>query len=202
MVGRLSTRIKICGVTRWKDAEAAIEYGADALGLVMEPTSPRSVVGMQEALEIPRKLGPFIASVAVYGRFHGDIPAGFTAAQIVEGGPDVPSVPLIRCMRLDGAEVIAAGGEESPFAIVLDAYSPHAYGGTGKTVDWNRAAEFVMSSDVPVILAGGLNPDNVAEAIEIVRPYGVDVSSGVEAMPGVKDLGKLRAFIDAVRSMG
>lgn len=201
MVGKLSTRIKICGITRWRDAEAAIEYGADALGFVMEPSSPRSVFNFQEALDIPKALGPFIQSVAVYGRFHGEVPSGFNAVQIVEGAPSDLPVPLLHSIRLAGTEIIELPSLTDASGIVLDAYSPDAYGGTGKTVDWDRAAEFVMSTELPVILAGGLNPDNAAEAIETVRPYGVDVSSGVEAMPGTKDLGKLKAFIEAVRSV-
>jgi phosphoribosylanthranilate isomerase len=89
-----------------------------------------------------------------------------------------------------------------PAAILLDAYSENEYGGTGKRVDWELAATIVEKHGWPVILAGGLTPDNVAEAIRIVRPYAVDVSSGIESSPGIKDHGKMKAFVEAVRSAG
>lgn len=189
------TRVKICGITRWADAEAAIEAGADALGFIFEPSSPRFIGDSPElALRVP----PFVESVAVFAGYY-DHPglAHFEAVQFASGNPP-RRLKRLKVFRL-GEEKQEAAAAYVDSAILLDAFDEQAHGGTGKPVDWDVAAAIVQAARVPVVLAGGLNPDNVAEAIRKVRPYAVDVSSGVESAPGMKDHGKVRAFIEAVR---
>jgi len=195
----VKTRVKICGLTRQEDAEWALECGADALGFVFQPESKR-YVGGRSAEQIPQQLGPFALCVAVYGLVPSDLelPKGFAAVQ-GEGASFLPSGHSIEAIRLRGIEYpdlsqIAAS------AVLLDAYDPSAYGGTGKTIDWNIAAEIVRSSTLPVILAGGLTPENVAEAIRVTRPYAVDVCSGVEASFGIKDKSRVKDFIEAAKN--
>ncbi|MBA3727476.1 MAG: phosphoribosylanthranilate isomerase [Armatimonadetes bacterium] len=188
------TRVKICGVARAEDAEAAAEAGADAVGFVFEPGSPR-YVGRSTDLHLA--LPPYVVSVAVFGPFLPDAGAtGFDRIQYLSGSP---TGRLIRAFRLGEtplAEIVAH--RSSP--ILIDAFHSEQFGGTGERADWEAVAQIVRSASVPVILAGGLTPDNVAEAIRIVRPYAVDVSSGVEASPGVKDHAQIRDFIAAARS--
>lgn len=189
------TRVKICGLTRIMDVEAAIEAGADAIGFVMEPTSPRYVGASQEIMDCIRALGPYVSTFAVYGNLAAPYPA-VSMLQFVEGETDLPHV---RAIRMREGEVLATETGDNCRALLLDAYDPHAYGGTGKVLDWLAARDFVISSPLPVILAGGLTPENVASAIAAVQPYGVDVSSGVESSPGIKDAVKIRDFLQAAR---
>lgn len=194
------TKIKFCGFTREEDVKYAVDLGIHAFGFNREPSSPRYLDSTKVA-QFAAALPPFQVSVSVYGRYSGEyVPTNL--AQFVEC-ETMPSVPSIWALRLGGdlkdLEGIRTGN--GVVALLLDAYSPDAYGGTGKTIDWQLAAtatQFVSS----VILAGGLTPDNVAEAIRIVRPYAVDVSSGIESSPGIKDRGKMKAFVEAVRSAG
>ncbi len=189
------TRVKICGITRPSDGDKALEYGADALGFVMEPTSPRYVGANFEIMDYIRALGPYVTTFAVYGRVAEPFPA-VTLIQHVEGSCFHPHV---LSLRMRAGEILTYQASEHCRALLLDAFDPHAFGGTGTTVDWMAAKVFVESTPLPVILAGGLNPENVASAIATVRPYGVDVSSGVESTPGVKDPAKMRDFIAAVK---
>lgn len=185
------TWVKICGLTRRQDVEAALHAGADALGFVMEPTSPR-FVGFETTLH---RLAPEgIDAVAVFGEYRAESNLdGFRWAQCIAGEPPIPA---IRTVRLSEGWTMPSG--EGP--ILLDAFDPESFGGTGRQVDWEAAAEIVQATNRRVILAGGLTPENVGQAIAVVRPHGVDVSSGVEASPGVKDAGKVREFIAAVRA--
>jgi phosphoribosylanthranilate isomerase len=196
--------VKICGLRDQRDVEAAVAAGADAVGFVLETSSPR-YAGEKAEIAVPDG----IEKIAVFGELRR-IPAGFTGVQYVIGVPPPQSMHLKRFQvrRLGdpavyspatAAQVIASAGSVPPSAIVLDSYNPNMYGGTGKAVDWEEAARFVESEILPVILAGGLTSENVANAIRIVRPWGVDVSSGVEASPGNKDVGKIRAFIEAAK---
>jgi phosphoribosylanthranilate isomerase len=199
------TAIKICGITRLEDAEAAVALGANALGFVLWPQSPRHA--SPEAVQrIGAFLPPFVIKVGVFvspsagdvtdaaargiqlAQIHGDVPAW-------PGGR--PPVPVIRAVHLgaDGPESIEP--EVPDATILLDAHDPDRHGGTGTTIDWNRAA--LVARLRRVVLAGGLTPDNVAQAIEAVRPYAVDVASGVEASPGVKDHELMRRFIAAAK---
>ncbi|GMV35765.1 MAG: N-(5'-phosphoribosyl)anthranilate isomerase [Fimbriimonadales bacterium] len=194
------TRVKICGITRLEDALVAIEMGVHALGFVLEPSSPRYVGGRGDLLRAVASLPPFVSTVAVYGVRGGgrsDWEEAVSAVQAVEGEP---AKPLLRTLRLESEADIERLSDviRGASALVLDAFHPTQMGGTGRALDWSLAAKVSAISPVPVILAGGLTPDNVAEAAYVVRPYAVDVSSGVESEPGVKDARKMEAFIRAV----
>jgi phosphoribosylanthranilate isomerase len=197
--------LKICGITRLSDARHAIDNGATALGFVFWPRSPRAVTPNQAA-GIIRELPGGVLTVGVFVnesldgirrivtetgigavQLHGDEPATF-AAEI--------SQPILRSVTLDDGEAVW-GAWPRGTTWLLDAADPVRRGGTGRQVDWSRAA--TLSLDRRVVLAGGLTPANVAEAIEAVRPYGVDVSSGVEATPGVKDVDKVAQFLANAR---
>jgi phosphoribosylanthranilate isomerase len=194
------TRVKICGLTRREDAELAIEYGAHALGFIFQPNSKRFLP------EVPSwiaKLPPYVSRVAVYG----NAPVAFTeeAFHAIQGVADSFSsawsdsrqrIGAVRVRADDTVESVLAQAEGCD-AVLLDAYQEGVYGGTGHVIDWSFAAAVVKASAIPVVLAGGLTPENVAEAISVVRPYAVDVCSGVEAEPGVKEAGKLKAFLEA-----
>ena len=194
--------VKICGIRRLEDAEAAVALGAHALGFVFWPQSPRYVDPFR-AKAIVATLPPFvsavglfvnqpaadIASVASLARLgavqlHGDVSPEDAA---VLGGPVVSALSLAAAERdLDRWP--------ERVTILLDAHDPERRGGTGRTLDWDAAAAIARRRRV--VLAGGLNPDNIAAAVERVRPFGVDVSSGVESAPGVKDVGRLRALFE------
>ncbi len=197
------TRVKICGITRLVDAIAAIEFGADALGFVLERSSPRYIGDNPEAMEIPFQLPPFIQTIAVFG--HADPErdlSEFDAVQCISADHLV-SKRLIYVIRPTGPESIeeAIRAQTQADAILVDAFHPNKLGGAGIVANWELAAQIRESVELPVILAGGLTPENVCDAIRAVRPYAVDVSSGVESEPGIKDHVKLRAFIEAARSL-
>ena len=202
--------VKICGITNEEDALVAVEAGADALGFIMYRKSPRYVDAAM-AKRIIARLPPFVVPVGVFvneeagvvrdlvdrcgfglAQLHGDEPAAYCQ--------DLGR-PAMKAVRLkDRGTFLALAefhGRANVRGFVVDAFSDQAYGGTGQTVDWSLAAEVARSS--PVLLAGGLTPDNVADAIRAVHPYGVDVSSGVEASPGKKDRAKVRAFIQTAK---
>jgi phosphoribosylanthranilate isomerase len=202
-------RSKICGITRIEDALIAAEAGADAIGLVFYAKSPRAV-SVQQAQAIIAALPPFVTSVGLFvnaGRdelnailevvpldllqFHGDEAPGFC---------DGFNRPYIKALRVRSGEDVAARIEAYGQAsgILLDTYVPGVPGGTGLAFDW---ALVPQDLSVPIILAGGLTSENVRNAIEQVRPYAVDVSGGVEAGKGIKDAGKVRAFVRAVRGV-
>lgn len=185
------TRVKICGLTRIVDLEVAIEAGADAVGLILEPTSPRFLT-RDQFNELARRAGPFCTVVAVYGHAVAPFPkAQAYQAHVFE---DNPPGMKIATYGMGGNTDVPDGD-----SVLLDSFSKDAFGGTGRRVDWNLAGEFVLTCPRPVILAGGLNPDNVAIAIQKVMPYAVDVSSGVEVAPGIKDAAMIRDFIQAAR---
>jgi phosphoribosylanthranilate isomerase len=203
--------VKICGLTRQSDAEAAVIAGADALGFVFEPSSPRYV---GDSTSLHEAVPNGIERVAVFGVLRDVNLNGFTLVQFVEGeapkadadvglavGATVTPLRHLRVVRdLMSFDVPDSG--QHPEALVLDSHDSKQWGGTGVAVDWVSASEFVRRTNRKVVLAGGLTPDNVAEAIRTVRPWGVDVSSGVESSPGKKDQGKIRAFIQAARGAG
>jgi len=203
----MATRIKICGITRREDARLAVDLGAAALGFNFYPPSPR-YIEPRRAAEIIRQLPPFVASVGVFadeddeehvaGVAHD---AGAMAIQL--RGPKLPATsgalagyPLILALgvgeRLNPEEF----GRLKARAFLLDAQDSKLLGGTGKTFDWRLARDAKKYGNI--ILAGGLMPENVGQAIREVRPFAVDVASGVESAPGVKDAAKLRAFFAAV----
>lgn len=195
------TRIKICGLTRPEDVEVAVEEGASAIGIVLDPISKRYVADPVLIAELIAAATPFVTRVAVFGTL-GELPAHapFDAVQFVDGPTAPPqSTRIIRAFRV-------APGDQSPElwptadAILLDARVEGLMGGTGHTVDEDAARRWIAASPVPAILAGGLTPRNVAEKVVSLTPYGVDVSSGVEFSPGIKDHARIREFCDAVRN--
>ncbi len=206
----MSIKIKICGITNLQDAEAAVEAGADALGFVFYPKSPRAIEPAV-AKRIIANLPPFVLPVGVF--VNHDLAAirnvfdecGLTLAQL--HGDETPTFcealkrPVLRALRLrDRSSLLSLAEYKGRIGIkgfVIDAFSSQAYGGTGQTVDWSLAREVAMVT--PIILAGGLTPTNVQEAIQHVQPYGVDVSSGVGETPQKKDHDKIRAFTQAAR---
>ncbi len=195
------TRIKICGLTRRQDTELAIELGADALGFIHEPKSPRYI--RDEDLKWIAALPPIPIKVAVFGVVDKPVATAFDAIQgvewVLDQGPSFKRIHVVRPRQGQRPEELLTAIQPAS-AIHLDAFSESAFGGTGKKVDLDFAAEFDRLSPLPVILAGGLTPENVAEAIEKVRPFAVDLSSGIESSPGIKDPFKMRDFIQAVRS--
>jgi phosphoribosylanthranilate isomerase len=206
----MSIKIKICGITNLEDALVAVEAGADALGFVFYTKSPRCIEpGV--AKRIIAQLPPFVLPVGVFVNQDQETirqvfdECGLAFAQL--HGDETPIFcdylgrPVLRALRLrDRGSLLALAeykGRVGVRGFVVDAFSSEAYGGTGQTVDWTLAREVAKSA--PILLAGGLTPSNVQEAIRQVQPYGVDVSSGVEDRPGKKDHEKVRAFTQAVR---
>lgn len=200
-------RSKICGITRIEDALLAAEAGADAIGLVFYARSPRAV-DVRRARAIVAALPPFVTSVGLFVnasrcelneildavpldllQFHGD-----ERAADCEGYHR----PYLKALRVRHGEDVAARCAEYPSAagILLDTFVPGVPGGTGESFDWSLVP---AEPGCPIVLAGGLNAGNVGAAIAQVRPWAVDVSGGVEAAPGIKDAGKVRAFLAAVR---
>jgi phosphoribosylanthranilate isomerase len=201
------TRIKICGITSAADAAAAVAAGADALGFVFVPGTPRHVTA-EAAAEIIATLPPFVTPVGVFV----DQPAA-AIVQIISccrlgavqlHGSEPPElarampVPAIKAFRIRSRDDLAPLAWYPARAFLLDSYLEGRPGGTGAAFPWEAAVG--APARAPIILAGGLTPDNVAEAVRRVRPYGVDVSSGVERAPGAKDRRKLEEFIAHVRS--
>jgi phosphoribosylanthranilate isomerase len=208
------TRIKICGITNNDDVRAACDYGADALGFIFVPGSPRYVgADLPSARRLMHDVPPFVWRVGVFDTPNADFsgPPELHAIQYYHGGERFQSgafspyrhTPLpIKAFRVkDEDSLREIVTDSSPKELILlDAYSPNALGGTGHTFNWELAKR-AKHIGLPIVLAGGLTPDNVAEAVAAVRPYMVDVSSGVEAEPGRKDHDKLRRFIRAIREV-
>lgn len=206
----LRTRVKICGITRPEDALAAARWGADAIGLVFYPPSPRAVT-LDQALAVSRVLPAFVSTVALFVdparaeveavlaalpvdllQFHGHEAADFCAAF---------GRPYIKALAVrEGHDVAAvAAGYGAARGILLDTYRPGVPGGTGETFDWSNMPVGLAQ---PLILAGGLNARNVAAAIRRVQPYAVDVSGGVERARGSKDEDLIAAFMQEVNRVG
>ena len=195
-------RVKVCGITRMEDATAAVEAGADALGFIFHKDSPRNI-SPTEAGAIVRALPPFVSTVGGFvNRVQEEVAdfmkkAGLAVAQL--HGDESPEFctffpRVIKAVRVRGAEDLAGlSSYTCVSAFLLDAYSSEAYGGTGRRLDWTLAEAAAKTKRI--ILAGGLDPGNVEEAVRTVRPYGVDVSSGVESSPGIKDHDLIREFV-------
>jgi phosphoribosylanthranilate isomerase len=195
------TLIKFCGMTREQDVRDAVALGADAVGFVLWEGSPRCVAPHRLAALIAC-LSPSVVPVGVFVRPTRDdiqrgIDAGIRLVQLhgLEEQPTEASVETWIAVSLERDRFIAALPRET--TVLLDAHDPSRHGGTGRTIDWSRAAD--VSAERRMVLAGGLTAANVADAIRTVRPYGVDVSSGIEDTPGVKNAGAMRAFAVAVR---
>jgi len=204
------TRIKICGLKHCEDAMKAVESGADAIGLVFVEKSPR-YVSLTEARVIAEAMPPFVTVVGLFMdataamvrealkvvplnllQFHGDESPDFC---------DQFEIPYIKVLRMRKNVNVTAFAQEYPNAagLLLDTYHEGIAGGTGQVFDWQRVPD---DCPLPIILAGGLNPENVATAINTAHPYAVDVSSGVESRPAVKDYDKIKTFINEVNQIG
>lgn len=195
-------RVKICGITNLEDAHHAVDCGADALGFIFYPGSPR-FIDPDRARCIIAELPPLMTTV---GLFVNEPPvrireiADFCGLNVIQlHGDELPdqcSHPpyrVVKAVRLETGMTAESMPKYPVSALLLDASVPGQYGGTGQLCDWETAAGFAAQQRI--ILAGGLKPGNVAEAVQRVRPYGVDVSSGVEASPGRKDPEKVAQFI-------
>jgi phosphoribosylanthranilate isomerase len=211
--------VKVCGITRLQDADCAAGLGATAIGFIFWPGSPR-YIAPDDAREIVRQTSSRLSTVGVFvnasmeqirtivgtvgldlAQLHGSESPEY-CRQLARLGPPGPEghTRLIKAVGLkDGAAVDAEAeidGFDSDVVILLDTHDPARHGGTGRTVNWNAARQIAASRRT--ILSGGLSAENVGAALESVRPYGIDVSSGVESAPGVKDAGKLRRFFEAL----
>ena len=203
----MRTRVKICGLTRESDVRAAAELGVDAVGLVFYPRSPRAV-DIEQAQRLVGCVSPFVTSVglfvdadpayvrAVLGKvpldllqFHGEEPPEHCSAF---------GRPWVKAIRMrHGVDLVAlAAHYRAAAGLLLDTYDPASAGGTGRCFDWDRVPTGLTAR---IILAGGLDPDNVADAIRHVQPYAVDVSGGVESDKGIKDRAKMASFLKGVR---
>ena len=202
----MRTRVKICGITRPEDALEAILHGADAIGLVFYPQSPRYVTPLQAA-EIVKKIPAFITVVGLFVNAEAseisDILSAVHLDLLQFHGDETPmqcrqfSRPYMKAIRVksDTNLVQYAADYADAKALLLDAFAEGVPGGTGQVFDWNLIPS---NLSVPVVLAGGLNADNVTQAIQKVRPYAVDVSGGGEASKGIKDAAKIAAFMRGV----
>jgi phosphoribosylanthranilate isomerase len=204
------TRVKICGITRVDDARHAAAAGADALGLIFYPPSPRSLHDLQLAKDIAVAVGPFVTVTALFvnpePRWVDQVLTQVPVGLLQFHGDESPAFcesfarPYMKALRMKPGLDVKASVEAYPnaTAVLLDAYSPGCAGGTGETFDWDRVP---AGAATPIVLAGGLTPDNVADAVARVKPYGVDVSGGVEASSGgqpaygIKDSEKVAAFV-------
>ncbi|OBS08908.1 phosphoribosylanthranilate isomerase [Acidihalobacter prosperus] len=203
----MRTRIKICGITRLADAQSACEAGVDALGFVFYPRSPRHIAPAL-ARDIVGRVPPFVTCVGLFLdaavdevreiaervgldvlQFHGNEPPEVCRAG---GRPYLKAVG----MQGQGDPISYAARYEDAQGFLLDSHGQGEAGGTGRTFDWAQAP---VALPAPIILAGGLKPENVGEAVVRMRPYAVDVSSGVESAPGVKDASRIMRFVSEVR---
>ena len=204
----MSVKVKICGITNTADAMAAAEAGADLIGLMFYEKSPRQV-SVPKAVEITRALPPFLVRVGVFVnptedqvwqaigecglnilQFHGDETPEFCTQF---------GLMSMKAFRIRDADSLRGMSDYSTEAWLLDTFSANQRGGTGERFNWDLAVE-ANKLGRPIFLAGGLTPENVADAVRQVQPYGVDVSSGVESTPGKKDSKKVAAFIQAAKA--
>ena len=204
----MSVRVKICGITRVEDALAAVDAGADALGFMFYEASSRGVTPGQ-VLEILRELPPFVARVGVFvNPLAANVRATITETGIDTlqfHGEESPAfcrqfgLRVIKAFRVRDAESLKPLADFQCETWLLDSFVEGKHGGTGAGFNWDLAAQAVKQGG-RVILAGGLTPENAADAVRRVRPYALDVSSGVELTPGEKDAARVRAFIAAAKS--
>jgi phosphoribosylanthranilate isomerase len=205
----MKTRVKICGITNLADALAAVEAGADALGFNFYEKSTR-YVSLKTAAAISKQLPPFVMRVGVFVnsseefvlraigecnltmlQFHGDEPPEFCTQF---------GLMSMKAFRIRDEKSLEELPKHQTDAYLLDAYSAEAFGGTGEKFNWDLAIE-AQKFGKPIFLAGGLTPENVADAVKKVKPFGVDVSSGVEISPGKKNHAKVKAFIHAAKNV-
>ena len=203
-------RIKICGITRVEDALAAAQLGAHAIGLVFFAGSPRAVT-LQQARDIIAALPPFVVPVGLFVNADAQTVRATIAAAPVQllqfHGDETPQycagfgLPYLRAVRVrPGVDLLQYAREfHTARGLLLDAYVDGVHGGTGATFDWSLIPRDLPA---PVVLSGGLHAENVTEAVRRVRPWAVDVSSGVESAKGIKDVQKMAAFMTGVRNAG
>ena len=204
----MRVRVKICGITRVEDALSAVEQGADAIGLVFYDQSPRNV-SINQAVEIASHIPAFVSVVGLFVNaepsFINEVISNAKIDLLQFHGDESPeectnySLPFIKAIRVKSDTNLVQYAKEysAAKALLLDAYTEGVAGGTGHVFDWNLIPKQLAK---PIILAGGLKADNVAQAIQQVMPYAVDVSGGVEASKGIKDAAKLAAFMHQVYS--
>jgi phosphoribosylanthranilate isomerase len=204
----MNTRVKICGITRVEDALEAAKQGSDAIGLVFYAASPRNVSN-EVARAIVAALPPFVSVVGLFvnaSRANIDAVLAEVRLDVLQfHGDETPddcsqfNLPFLKAIRVNADTNLLqyANDFRHAQALLLDAHSEAAYGGTGQTFDWNLIPAELSK---PIILAGGLNADNVEQAIMQVKPYAVDVSGGVELSKGIKDADKIAAFMQGVRN--
>ena len=206
----MPTRVKICGITTWDDARICVDLGASALGFNFYPSSPRAI-SPADAWNIIRRLPPFVEAVGVFVNWPPLVVDALARALRLRSvqlhGEESPKevAELARSHRVIKAVQVGRGFRVAALSryrradgLLLDGFARGLHGGTGRTLDWNLARSARRYGRI--ILAGGLTPDNIAEAIRLARPYAVDVASGVEARPGRKDPARLRALFAAVES--
>jgi phosphoribosylanthranilate isomerase len=200
------TKVKICGIKNLNDAIFAVDYGADAIGFVFAKSIRK--ISKEKARAIVRKLPPFVTTVGLFvNQTAEDMETtcrycGLDAIQLHGNEPPdiinkLKDIKTIKAFRIQNEKDITPIKKYKPDAILLDGYSENKMGGTGTTFDWKIVKK--LKTSIPIIVAGGLTHLNVSQAIKIVKPYGVDVSSGVETKPGQKDKRLIRKFIDAVK---
>jgi phosphoribosylanthranilate isomerase len=201
-------RVKICGITNLDDARAALDEGADAIGFIFYSKSPRAI-SFRKAGEIVGALPPFVSAVGVFVN-ESDVhireavkEAKLTHVQL--HGDESPlfcqqlGLNVIKAFRVEVPEDLDPIKDFSVRGILLDSYRKAQYGGTGKPFDWKMLSR--LSPGKPIILSGGLNAENVREAIELCSPYAVDVSSGIEKSPGIKERDKMKRFIRIAKGL-
>ena len=205
--------VKICGITRPQDADLAADLGASAIGLVFWPASPR-YISPEAARGIARLNAARVKTVGVFvdesienvarvmdavgldaAQLHGHESAEYCRQLMTRLKAD-PARRVIKAIGLQGSDPVTLTEFDSDVLMLIDAHDPSLHGGTGRTVDWESARHIAAARKT--ILAGGLNPENIGRAVDSVRPYGVDVSSGVESAPGVKDADRLNRFFEAL----
>jgi phosphoribosylanthranilate isomerase len=206
----MPTRVKICGITTWGDARLSIDLGASALGFNFYPPSPRSI-SPRDAWTIIRRLPPFVEAVGVFVNWPPLVVDALARAvrlgAVQLHGSESPAdvAELARKHRVIKAVQVGRGFRaaslaryRSASALLLDGFAPGLHGGTGRTLDWKLARAARRYGNI--VLAGGLTPENIAEAIRVAEPFAVDVASGVESRPGRKDPARLRALFAAVET--
>jgi phosphoribosylanthranilate isomerase len=207
MASEKQVKVKVCGMTNLKDALVAVEEGADAVGFIFYKKSPRSVT-MKLVREIVLELPPFVDTVGVFVDETADQInkiADYCDLDLIQlHGDESPTFckkirrRVIKAFRVKDMQSVKKLSSYQVSGFLLDTFSESLYGGTGKVFDWNLALPAKKIG--PVIMAGGLTPNNVQQAIRQVRPYGVDVCSGVESQPGIKDHKKVRAFLENAKA--
>ncbi|MDP4647968.1 MAG: phosphoribosylanthranilate isomerase [Akkermansiaceae bacterium] len=210
--GKDRTALKICGVRMREDAEKLVELGVDAVGFNFWPKSKRYLA--PEEGRWMKELAGNILRVGVFVNEAGDLPFRLFGDGMIDvvqlHGDETPEVvgrftaagiPVVKALGVKDEDDIARAGEYAADGILLDAHAPVVFGGTGQTFDWGLAKDFMKKyPGMPVILAGGITPENAADAVAQVRPTALDVASGAEVSPGVKDFVKVKALLAACRA--